>query len=85
MLMCQGASELSGWALNISRGGIRVILEDKVELGQEYEVAVGDDAPGVRRRGRVVWVQEEQDGVIAGVEFTDAPTSDAPPLAPRKT
>jgi len=61
---------LEGWALNISRGGVRVILEDKVELGDELEVimSTGDDAstPVV---GRVVWVQEEPDGVIVGIEF----------------
>jgi hypothetical protein len=62
---------LEGWALNISRGGIRVILEDKVDLAAEFEVTlttegeVGNPVPG-----RVVWVQEEPDGVVAGIEFT---------------
>jgi predicted RNA-binding protein with TRAM domain len=61
-----------GWALNISRGGVRAILEESVELGEEYEVTIGDDSPGGQglvRRGRVVWVQEEPDGVIVGFEF----------------
>ncbi len=61
---------LEGWALNVSRGGIRVILEDKVELGAEFEVTMStgaDPAPPVA--GRVVWVQEEPDGVVAGIEF----------------
>lgn len=61
---------LEGWALNVSRGGVRVILEEKVELGSEFEVilSTGEEssAPQV---GRVVWVQEEPDGVIAGIEF----------------
>lgn len=59
-----------GWALNISRGGIRVILEERVELGEEYELTVGteEDSP-LTRPARVVWVQEEPDGFIVGLEF----------------
>ena len=65
--------ELEGWALNVSRGGLRVILEESVELGAEFDVtmtgsALGDD-DGVPRVGRIVWVQEEPDGVVAGIEF----------------
>src|SRR5215831_666046 len=66
-----GTAELSGWALNASRGGIRVIVEDKVELGSEYEVEMGSDGADNKKRGRVVWVQEEADGMIVGVEFID--------------
>jgi hypothetical protein len=66
---------LEGWALNVSRGGVRVILEEKVDLGAEFEISMVDgpalaEAPTVRL-GRVVWVQEEPDGVVAGVEFCD--------------
>ncbi len=65
-----------GWALNVSRGGVRVILEENVELGAEFEVTLttlstgtaGED-PGPPQLGRVVWVQEEPDGVVAGIEF----------------
>ena len=79
-----GGAELSGWALNASRGGIRIILEDKVELGHEYDVELGGgEGAGKARRGRVVWVQEEADGMIVGVEFVDqkgegTPGSDPP-------
>jgi hypothetical protein len=73
----QGAAGqlLEGWALNVSKGGVRVILEEKVDLGVEFEVtlapAVGADssASSAHNVGRVVWVQEEPDGVIAGIEF----------------
>ena len=61
--------ELEGWALNLSRGGLRCILEEKVELGAEYFVTLGDGEDVGARRARVVWVQEEPDGVIVGVEF----------------
>jgi hypothetical protein len=61
---------LEGWALNVSRGGVRVILEQKVDLGQEFEVTVGDaDRSPLQRRARVVWLQEEKDGLIVGLEF----------------
>lgn len=58
-----------GWALNVSRGGLRAILEDKVTLGQKFGVTLGADE-ALRRAARVVWVQEEPDGVIVGLEFT---------------
>ncbi len=45
---------LEGWALNVSKGGIRVILEDKVEPGEEFEVelldpnaAAGGEGPAI--------------------------------------
>jgi PilZ domain len=67
------SAELEGWALNVSRGGIRVILEENVELGAEFEVTMSGVAPGEDdggpRIGRIVWVQEEPDGVVAGIEF----------------
>ena len=58
-----------GWALNVSRGGLRAILEEKVVLGQKFDVAIGTDEV-MLRPSRVVWVQEEPDGVIVGLEFT---------------
>lgn len=71
-----GDTELAGWALNVSRGGIRLIIEGVVELGQTYELAIGSEVG--TRRGRIVWLQEERDGMVVGVEFTDS----RPPLAP---
>jgi len=71
-----------GWALNISRGGVRAILEENVDLGEEYEITIGEEGtPGsLTRKGRVVWVQDEPDGVIVGFEFILA--SGAHALAP---
>ncbi len=64
---------LEGWALNVSRGGVRVILEENVEPGTEFEVTLsaGIDfpRPSAKHVGRIVWVQEEPDGVVAGIEF----------------
>jgi hypothetical protein len=68
-LKSEEGKELEGWALNVSRGGVRIILEDKVALGQKFDITVGTDEVIVRP-GRVVWVQEEPDGVIVGLEFS---------------
>jgi hypothetical protein len=69
-----------GWALNVSRGGIRAILDEdtgKVELGQEYEITVSfaeaaTAKPAVPRKGRIVWLQEEPDGFVVGVQYVSA-------------
>jgi hypothetical protein len=69
-------TEIPGWALNISRGGLRTIVEDPVQLGEELEVVIDEER--LRRRGRIVWTQEEPDGMIVGVEFLERLTA-APP------
>lgn len=72
-----------GWALNVSRGGLRAILEEKVVLGQKFEITIGTDSE-LTRAGRIVWVQEEPDGVIVGLEFTglSGTHKSAPPPPP---
>lgn len=69
----------SGWTLNLSRGGVRAVLEDPVELGVEYAVTIGPEgeSPDPGRPGRVVWLQDEHDGQIAGIQFLDQ--TEAPP------
>jgi len=63
-----GISE--GWTLNMSRGGVRVIVEQEIMLGDELDVTVGaPPASPLTRRGRVVWFQEEADGFILGIAF----------------
>jgi len=60
----------TGWALNVSRGGVRVILEESVELGSEFDVTMTTGAdPATTLRGKVVWIQEEPDGVVCGLEL----------------
>jgi hypothetical protein len=82
-LKTEEGGTLEGWALNVSRGGLRAILEEKVELGQKFDVSIGSDEV-IQRVGRVVWVQEEPDGVIVGLEFTSLSGThkSAPPPAP---
>jgi hypothetical protein len=64
----QDARELCAWTLNVSRGGLRVVVEDPIVVGVNYLVSVGEDPP---RLARVVWLREEADGQIAGMQFTD--------------
>jgi len=76
-----------GWALNVSEGGIRAILDDdtgKVELGEDYAISLGDaESPeetakvSSAKKGRIVWLQEEPDGFVVGVEYEAAPTKAA--------
>ena len=70
VLVREGREQL-GWALNVSRGGVRVVLEDPVEVNLEYSLAIGENA-SVLRPVRVAWVQAEAGGQIAGLQFLDA-------------
>lgn len=71
VLLRDAAREVNGWSLNVSRGGLRIIVEDVLQVGEEFELAVGSSEPyrAVIRRGRVVWTQQERDGTIAGIQF----------------
>jgi hypothetical protein len=77
-VIVDGREPMEGWALNVSRGGVRAILEEKLSLGAELDIEVGAE-DSLKRRGRVVWVQEEPDGVIVGIEFVGSPQSQFPP------
>lgn len=69
--------QTAGWTLNISRGGARLVVEEAVELGAEYEVEIGEQPES--RGVRIVWVQDEADGQIVGIQFLDADGSVPPP------
>lgn len=69
--------ETHGWTLNVSRGGLRAIVEEPLQSGADYELLVGDaETPG--RQVTVVWVQDEADGQIVGVRFLDVAGSVPP-------
>jgi hypothetical protein len=70
---------LGGWTLNVSRGGVRVVLEEPVVAGVDYQVAIGDSKA---RPARVVWVRDEADGQIAGLQFLDVPDGEVPGTLP---
>jgi hypothetical protein len=62
--------ETQGWTLNVSRGGMRAIVEEPVKSGAEYELIVGGEEKSARKVA-VVWVQDEADGQIVGVRYLD--------------
>lgn len=71
-----GALVTTGWALNMSRSGVRAILEERILAGVEYEVTIGEVGTSqLTRKARVVWVQEEHDGVVVGLEFMTPTTT----------
>jgi hypothetical protein len=72
-----GGLEASGWTLNVSRGGIRAVLEQPLDPSLEYEVAVGETPA---RRACIAWAKAEADGQIVGLRFLDVEGS-VPPEA----
>lgn len=66
----------TGWTLNVSRGGLRAIVEDRVSADLDYEVLLGEESSG--RLARVVWSRDEQDGQIIGLKYLD--TESMPPF-----
>jgi hypothetical protein len=75
------AFQTTGWTLNISRGGARLVLEEPVELGALYQVEIGLEPES--RLGKIVWAQDEADGQIVGVQFLDVDgTVPPPPVKP---
>lgn len=83
VLVFRGQDEIDGWALNMSRGGLRIIVEDVLAAGEDIRISIGDedDDDYVIRNARIAWAREEPDGTIAGVEFSDEGGS-APPDEP---
>lgn len=69
--------------MNVSRGGLRVIMEDEVACGDEVDVVVGqpDDLDYFCKASRVAWVQPEQGGFIVGLEFKDGGSVPSVPVA----
>jgi len=71
--------ETHGWTLNVSRGGVRAIVEDPLILGIEYQLIVGDEETSAARRASVVWLQDEADGQIVGLKYLDVEDGTVPP------
>ena len=71
--------ETHGWTLNVSRGGIRAIVEDPLIQGIEYQHVVGDEESVSARRATVVWLQDEADGQIVGLKYLDIDDGSIPP------
>lgn len=61
--------EVTGWTLNVSRGGARLVVEDPLAVGQLWDLWVSDATKS--RPIRVVWVREEAGGQIVGIQYMD--------------
>lgn len=62
--------EVSGWTLNVSRGGARLVVEEALAVGQTWDLTIlGSGQP---RPIRVVWVREVPGGQIVGIQYMDA-------------
>lgn len=68
--------ETSGWTLNVSRGGLRAIVEERLTLEVEYELTIGDAT--TPRRATLVWSQDQNDGQIVGLKYLDVDGSVPP-------
>ncbi len=78
MLIRRSEAQIEGWTLNVSRGGLRVVVEDPLRVGELVDVLIGsDDVPP--RPARVVWVKDAADGQICGIQLLDTSGS-IPPL-----
>ena len=60
------------------------MLEDAVKLGAECTISVGPEGEddSAVHKARVVWLQDEEDGQIAGIEFLDCEGSMPDPEDP---
>jgi hypothetical protein len=67
--------ETSGWTLNVSRGGLRAVVEHPLDPALEYQVVVGEAAA---RRACVAWSKAAADGEIVGLRFLDVEGSVPP-------
>lgn len=61
------ADRSSAWALNLSGGGIRIVLATTLAVGEH--VGIGFEGRPTAVPGRVVWVSSRTDGCVAGIAF----------------
>jgi hypothetical protein len=68
-----GKSTADGWALNLSAGGIRVMCEDTLAVGDMLGLRIdgAEDGIDLAGHGRVVWVKRCRDGFVSGIEFVE--------------
>jgi hypothetical protein len=79
VLVRSAGFETNGWTLNVSRGGIRAVVEEPLVQGIEYQLIVGDEETVAPRRASVVWLQDEADGQIVGLKYLDIDDGSVPP------
>jgi hypothetical protein len=77
------SASITGWTLNVSRGGARLIVEDPVVVGQSWELTTNETE--LPRPVRVVWVRNEAGGQIVGVQYLDTVGTIPPYDEPNET
>ena len=72
-VVLDGTSVAEGWALNLSAGGIRVMCEVALCVGDMLRVRIDgqEDTAELAGVGRVVWVKKLADGFVSGIEFVE--------------
>lgn len=61
------ADRYPAWGLNISSGGIRIILTRTLNEGERVGIQLRRDRHALP--GRVAWVKPHRDGCVAGIAF----------------
>ncbi len=65
-------AEFEGWALNVCHGGMRIITEEALKVGDEIQLEVVSAGRTYLGKARVQWIRQQADGIIAGLSFSDA-------------
>ncbi len=65
-----GPVEATGILFNISAGGLRIAIDQKVERGDRLDLSVRfNETKTTHERGEVVWIREQPDGYVVGLRF----------------
>ena len=79
-----GGKPISTYTEDIASGGVRVVIQQKLDLGSlaDIKIYIGNDF--IRCKGKIVWIKEKTssvlDGILfynAGIEFSDIKPADA--------
>ena len=63
------ATPSQGWTINACDGGLRVVVDASLKVGEPVGIELSRTASATRHPGRVVWVSPRSDGCIAGIAF----------------
>lgn len=65
-----GEPAMEGWALNVGHGGMRIITESDLEVGDTLRIEVNTADRSYIGVAQVQWIRRETDGVVAGLRFS---------------
>lgn len=73
-VLFDGRTRGEAWALNLSSGGMRLVCEEELVVGDVLclRIEPGDDgSSGLIGHGKVVWAKKCPDGHVIGIEFVE--------------